>query len=51
MKNRDKTIVPRNPFAVAARQRVSGAHEKSVKALRQKRKQELLHALKWKSFD
>ena len=46
MKNRDKTIVPRNPFAVAARQRVSGAHEKSFKAMRQQQKQLLRRALK-----
>ena len=46
MKKRDKTIVPRNPFAVAARQRVAGAHEKSFKAMRQQQKQQLRHALK-----
>ncbi len=31
MKTRDKTLVPRNPFAVAASQRKAGAHEKTEK--------------------
>ena len=46
MKTRNKTIVPRNPFAVVARQRVAGAHEKSFKAMRQQQKQQLRQALK-----
>lgn len=34
MKTRGKTLVPRNPFAVAAHRRKAGAHERTHKAQR-----------------
>jgi hypothetical protein len=39
---------PRNPFAVAAKQRVAGAHQKSVSAQRQREKRLLQKKLKEK---
>ncbi|GAB7129481.1 hypothetical protein JCM19000A_39890 [Silvimonas sp. JCM 19000] len=41
MKTRDKTLVPRNPFAVAASQRKAGAHEKTEKTKRRDARQAL----------
>ncbi|WP_434779563.1 hypothetical protein [Neisseria sp. Ec49-e6-T10] len=41
MKVRHKTIVPRNPFAVAAHQRKAGSHEQTHKAKRKQDKQQL----------
>lgn len=45
MKNRDKTLVPRNPFAVAASQRKAGAHEKTEKTKRRDARQALKREL------
>lgn len=42
MKTVEKTIVPRNPYVAAARQRQAGAHDKSHKSKRQQEKR-LLH--------
>ncbi|WP_169307342.1 hypothetical protein [Chitiniphilus eburneus] len=42
---------PRNPFAMAARQRVAGAHDKSGKARRQAQRQALHKALQRGQFD
>ncbi|GAA5785044.1 hypothetical protein GCM10007860_02470 [Chitiniphilus shinanonensis] len=42
---------PRNPFAVAARQRVAGAHDKSGKAKRQAQRQALQRAWRTDRFD
>lgn len=41
MKVRNKTLVPRNPYAVAAGQKKAGKHDKSNKAKRQESKQQL----------
>jgi hypothetical protein len=45
MKKIDKTIVPRNPYAVAAKQKKAGKHEDNPKAERQKSKQNIREAL------
>lgn len=41
MKTHQKTIVPRNPFAVAARRRKAGAHDKKHKIKRRNARQQL----------
>ena len=41
MKKKGKTLVPRNPFAVAARQRRAGAHDKTYKIKRRDDRQTL----------
>ncbi|MBP6562517.1 MAG: hypothetical protein KA214_03475 [Neisseriaceae bacterium] len=41
MKTRGKTLAPRNPYAVLAKQRVAGAHEKTHKAKRKQAKRQL----------
>ncbi|MGL4668820.1 MAG: hypothetical protein ACRCWR_12940 [Saezia sp.] len=41
MKKIGKTIVPRNPYAVAANQKKAGKHEDNPKAERQKSKQNI----------
>lgn len=41
MKTRGKTLVPRNPFALAASQRHAGAHDKQHKVKRRDDKQAL----------
>ncbi|MBP6861303.1 MAG: hypothetical protein KBC57_02985 [Neisseriaceae bacterium] len=46
MKTRGKTLAPRNPYAVLAKQRVAGAHEKTNKAKRQRANQQLRQAIK-----
>ncbi|MBP6344313.1 MAG: hypothetical protein KA346_00155 [Neisseriaceae bacterium] len=46
MKTRGKTLAPRNPYAVLAKQRSAGAHEKTNKAKRQQAKQHLRSAIK-----
>lgn len=51
MKTRNKTVVPRNPYAVAATLKKAGKHEKSNKAKRQENKQTLSKILKNESDD
>ncbi|MCL2309979.1 MAG: hypothetical protein FWC42_06850 [Proteobacteria bacterium] len=49
MKKKGQTLVPRNPFALAARQRHAGAHDKTHKIKRRDDKQalrKLLHTEK-----
>ena len=46
MKVRNKTIVPRNPYAVLASSKLAGAHVKSKKAIRKKEKMNLKKELK-----
>ena len=46
MKTRHNTIVPRNPYVLAAAQRLAGAHEKSRKSKRQQDRQRLRAALR-----
>ncbi len=46
MKTRHNTIVPRNPYVMAAAQRLAGAHEKSHKVKRQRDRQQLRQALR-----
>jgi len=46
MKTRGKTLAPRNPYAILAKQRSAGAHEKSNKAKRQQANQRLRQAIK-----
>ncbi|MCL2871434.1 MAG: hypothetical protein FWF41_00355 [Betaproteobacteria bacterium] len=41
MKKKGKTLVPRNPFALAARQRRAGAHDKTYKVKRRDDRQAL----------
>ena len=41
MKTRQKPIVPRNPFALAARRRKAGAHDKKHKSKRRDARQRL----------
>lgn len=41
MKRKGKTLVPRNPFAVAARQRHAGVHQKTHKIKRRDDRQAL----------
>lgn len=41
MKTRQKTIVPLNPFALAARRRKAGAHDKKHKIKRRDARQRL----------
>ncbi|GGP25012.1 hypothetical protein [Silvimonas amylolytica] len=45
MKTRGKTLVPRNPFALAASQRHAGAHDKRHKIKRRDDKQALKREL------
>ncbi|GGP17841.1 hypothetical protein [Silvimonas iriomotensis] len=45
MKTRGKTLVPRNPFALAASQRHAGAHDKRHKVKRRDDKQALKREL------
>lgn len=45
MKIRGKTLAPRNPYAVLAKQRAAGAHEKTHKAKRQQANQRLRQSL------
>ncbi|MDR3426591.1 hypothetical protein [Silvimonas sp.] len=45
MKTRGKTLVPRNPFALAATQRHAGAHDKAHKVKRRNDKQTLKREL------
>jgi len=51
MKVRNKTLVPRNPFAVAASQKKAGKHETSSKTQRQKDKQAIQKSLKAENPD
>jgi hypothetical protein len=54
MKKRERTLVPRNPFALAARQRRAGAHDKAHKIKRRDDRQalrKLLHLEKDKDGD
>jgi hypothetical protein len=51
MKKRGKTLTPRNPFALAARLRKGGAHDKRFKVKRRDDKQELKVLLKQKEKD
>ncbi len=46
MKTRGKTIVPRNPFAMAASHRKAGAHDKPEKVKRQHARQALQRDLR-----
>ncbi len=46
MKQRGKTLVPRNALALAARQRHAGAHGNSEKAKRQQARQQLQRELR-----
>lgn len=46
MKQRGKTIVPRNPYAIAASYRKAGAHEKTAKIRRRDARQALQRALR-----
>jgi hypothetical protein len=41
MKKKGKTLAPRNPFALAARQRRAGAHDKTYKIKRRDNRQAL----------
>ena len=41
MKKKGNTLVPRNPFALAARQRRAGAHDKTYKVKRRDDRQAL----------
>ena len=45
MKKIQNTIVPRNPFSVAASQRKAGAHDKKHKVKRRDARQQLKRAL------
>lgn len=51
MKTRNKTVVPRNPYAVAATLKKAGKHEKSNKAKRQENKQTLNKLIKNENDD
>ena len=46
MKQRGKTLVPRNPYAVAASLRKAGAHDKTAKIRRRDAKQALQRAVR-----
>lgn len=51
MKKKGKTLVPRNPYALAAKQRKSGAHDKCFKVRRRDEKQKLKALLRLQQKD
>ncbi|MDR0770523.1 MAG: hypothetical protein LBE75_04925 [Burkholderiales bacterium] len=51
MKKRGRTLVPRNPFALVARQRRAGAHDKAHKIKRRDDRQALKKLLRTEKDD
>lgn len=51
MRKIDKTIVPRNPYALAAKQKKAGKHVDTQKTERQKSKQDIRQELDFKKVN